>query len=158
MFNEGVCIMSAKKNIRNIFISFLTVFLFDVIYSVLGLLIINNISIKPVSAIIVILLLCGLLIAGYFIGAKLFSAEKMNVVSIVIVPMVLSLLIFGLGIIAVPVISMVMQYPGIILTESLGIDKLFGKDSAAIYIIVVLFQLLCCLSLLFGSFHKKQVQ
>ena len=150
--------MSAKKNIRNIFISFLTVFLFDVIYSVLGLLIIDNISIKPVSAVIVILLLCGLLVAGYFIGAKLFSTEKMNVVSILIVPMVLSLLIYGLGIIAVPVISTLMQYPGIILTEALGIDKLFEIDSISIYISVVLVQLLCFLSLLFGSFSKRRAQ
>lgn len=110
------------------------------------------------TAVIVITLLCGLFFAGYMIGAKFFSAAKIKVVSIVIMPMILSLLIFGLGIIAVPVVSMLMQYPVIILSESLGIDMLLADNSILFYIIVILYHLLCCLSLLTGSHHKKHTQ
>lgn len=150
--------MSAIKNIRNIFVSFLFVILFDIIYSVFGLLVINNINIRIVPAMIVITLFCGLLYVGYMIGAKLFSTAKIRVVTIVIMPMILSLLTFGLGIIAVPIVCMLMQYPVIILIESLGVGRQLDDIALLFYIIVILQHLLCCLSLLIGSYHKKHTQ
>lgn len=147
--------MSAKKNIRNIFLSFLFIILFDIIYSVLGILVIEHINIKAVSAIIAITLLCVLFFAGYMIGTKFFSTAKIKVVSIVIIPMILLSLTFGLGIITVPYVSMLMQYPTIILMESLSIDTLLSDDSIVFYIVTVLYHFLCCFSLLIGSYHKK---
>lgn len=138
--------------------SFLFVILFDVIYSVLGIFVIDHTNTRTVSAVIAIALLCGLFFAGYMIGAKFFSAAKKKVVSIVIMPMILMLLMFGLGIIAVPVVGMLMQYPAVVLIESLGIDKLLADDSVVFYIIAILYHLLCCLSLLIGSYHKKHTQ
>lgn len=147
--------MSGKKNICNICLSFLFIILFDVIYSVLGLLVIDNINIKTVSAVIAVILFCGLFFTGFVIGTKLFSKAKIRVITMVVIPMILLLLIFGFGIFAVPVVSLLMQYPVIILSESLGFDVLLEDNSILFYIIVILYHLLCCLSLLIGSYHKK---
>lgn len=150
--------MSAKKNIRNIFVSFLFIVLFDIIYSVLGILVISHTNTRTASAVIAITLLCGLFFAGYMIGAKFFSAAKKKVVSIATMPMILTLLIFGVGIIAAPVVSMLIQYPAVILMESLGIDMLLDDDSIVFYIIAILYHFLCYLSLLIGSYHKNHTQ
>lgn len=133
--------MTVKNNIRNIGVLFLFAIFFDIIYSVLGLLVIDNINIRTVSAITVIILLCGLF----------FSA-------IVIIPMILLLMTFGLSIIAVPVVSMLMQYPGIILKESFGIDMLLEDNPMLFYIIVILYHLMCCFSMYIGSYHKKHTK
>lgn len=147
--------MSVKKNICNICLSFLFAILFDVIYSIFGLLVIANINIRTISAVIVITLLCGLFCAGYMIGAKLLSITKIRVVSVVIVPMVLLSLLFGFGIIAAPVVSMLMQYPGIILIESLAFESQSADSPILLYFMVILYHLLSCLSLLFGSYHRS---
>ncbi len=150
--------MFAKKNIRNICVSFLFIILFDTIYSVLGLLVINNINIRIVPAVIVIALFCSLLCTGYMIGQKLLSAVKIRIVSIVIIPMILLLLIFGFGIIVIPVASLIMQYPVIILSESLGIGMQLADIPSLFHIIVILHHMICCLPLLIGSYHKKHTQ
>lgn len=150
--------MFIKQTIRNICFSVFVAILFDIIYSILGLLVVDNINIRIVPAVIVITLLCVLLYVGYMIGQKFFSEAKVKIVSVVIIPMIMLFLLFGFGMLGISVICLIMQYPVIILIESIGVDIQFTNNPMLFYSMLIFYHLMCCFSLLIGAYHKKHTQ
>lgn len=150
--------MNSKKNLRNVLVSFLTVILFDVIYSIVGILVLEFFGrIGILTILFAVGLLGGLLYAGYLVGKKLCCNTKIRGVSIVLIPMVLLLMLFGIGIIEPSgIIGTLVQYPAVILVESLRFGDFFDNHSMLIYAILILYYLICCLSLLIGSYIKQK--
>ena len=150
--------MHIKQTIRNSCFSFFIVILFDFIYCILGLLVTENINIRSFQVVIVITLFCVLLFVGYMIGQRFFSEAKVKIVSIVIIPIIMLFLLFGFGMLGFSLICLIMQYPVLILIESVSADIQISNNTSLFYGMVILYHLMCCSSLLVGSYHKTHTQ
>ena len=141
-----------KRFIKNTMCSFLTLLLMSVIFTVVGMLALE--LLKSFSVIVVmIVIFCALLFLGYVIGGRLHYKESMSFVSIILLPIIISVVIYALCMIAIPVVSMMIQYPAAIWLESLNLRA--DDNVVMFYAIALAHYLVGSLSLLIGAYKKK---
>lgn len=143
-----------KRFIKNTMCSFLTLLLMSVIFTVVGILAIE--SLKSFSVIVVmIVIFCALLFLGYVIGGRLHYKESISFVSIILLPILMSVVLYALCMIAIPVVSIMIQYPAVIWFEPL---KISSYDNAVMfYVVDFLHYFITSLSLFIGAYKKNKV-
>ena len=153
--------MHIKQNLRNIFVSFLFLILFDIIYFSFDFVVDYFSGIEIVLTVIAIALFCGLLYVGYLIGQKFLIAVKRGIVSIVIIPMAVLLLLYVIGLSTQSDIAMLFHFPAAFLFPAYLLPYDLLPDDVSVillYSIDLLIYSMCCGSLLIGSYHKKHTQ
>ena len=143
-----------KRFIKNTMCSFLTLLLMSVIFTVVGMLALE--LLKSFSVIVVmIVIFCALLFLGYVIGGRLHCNESMSFISIILLPIIISVVIYALCMIAIPVVSMMIQYPAAIWLESLNLRA--DDNVVMFYAIAFAHYFVGSLSLLIGAYKKNKV-
>ncbi len=145
-----------KRFITNTFVSFLSLLLMSVIFTVTGFFIIENI--KPVARYLVQALFIILMLIGHMIGGKLHFRKSLSVISIVILPVILCAILYLIGF-AVPYIGYIVQYPSPVWIEAYGLSSDFMNELDVIryYAVLIAHYLASALSLFIGAYKKHRV-
>ena len=140
-----------RKFVKNTVYSFLALLLMSVIFTCSGFLVLE--LFKSFAVIVMVVIFCVLLFLGYVIGGRLHCNESMSFVSIILLPIIISVVIYALCMIAIPVVSMMIQYPAAIWLESLNLRA--DDNVVMFYAIALAHYLVGSLSLLIGAYKKK---
>lgn len=141
-----------KKLMKNTVCSFLFLFLMSVIFTYVGIVALE--LFKSFSVVVIAVVFGALLFLAYVIGGRLHYTGGMSFVSIILLPVLMCVVTYALCIIAIPYISMMLQYPGAIWVESLNLRS--DDHGVMIYALDVLYYLISSLALLVGAYKKSK--
>ena len=139
-----------KKFAVNTITSLVMLILTGIVFTFLGIFIVDLCG--SFSVLGVIALFGALLGFGYYIGRQLHGDKKISFLSVVVVPMVILTAVFCLFMVAIPVVSTILQYPAAVWFESLNISA--DDNAVMFYVVAFAYYLVYSLSLLVGT-HKK---
>ena len=100
-----------------------------------------------------IVLFCALFGFGYFVGCQLHYTKKIGLLSLVVVPMIILVALYCLFMVAIPVVSTIIQYPGAAWLESLNIKA--DAYPALFYAVAFAHYLIYSFSMFIGAYKKR---
>ena len=141
-----------KKFAKNTALSLVCLIFMGLVFTFLGFLILDLLG--KFSIVGLIALFGIILCVSYFIGRELYYTKGIAVASIVALPMVILVAAFALLLVAIPVVSTILQYPAAVWLEALGIRS--DSLGFAFYGVAIAHYLLVALAVLVGAFKRKR--